>query len=301
MDLQKLATSSFGVKTVITIVRLLPPKFAIALGSLIANQISKRINSPMIRSIRSNQWVIRGRALSKGELLEATREVLQHQARCFFDLYRTIRYPEEIKELSPASADSEVLIQLSQSRKDGAMIVAPHLSNFDLVLLSHAYRGFQGQLLTYGEPTSGYEIQNELRASTGLDITPVRGEITHQEAIERMRNGGLVATAVDRPIRKKKRVINFFGLPSHLPTGHIRMALTADVPVLVAAAQYRSDGKYHLLLSDPILMQRHPDPTIEIKMNAEAVLNVIASFILQNPEQWLMYYPVWPDILEEVP
>lgn len=301
MDLQQLATSGFGIKTALTVIRLLPPKVSLVIGNFLANQISKRVNSPLVRSVRANQWVIRGRTLSERELSNATREVLKHQVQCFIDLFRTLRHPEEIINLSPSSADSKAIIQQSRSSEDGAMVVAPHLSNFDLVFLAHAYRGLQGQLLTYGEPTSGYEIQNEIRASTGLETTPVRGEITHQEAIERMKNGGMVFTAVDRPIHKKIRVINFFGLPSHLPTGHIRMALTAGVPILVAAAQYRSDGKYHLLLSDPILMQHHPDPTKEIKQNAEAVLHVMASFIMQSPEQWLMYYPVWPEILEEVP
>jgi lauroyl/myristoyl acyltransferase len=75
------------------------------------------------------------------------------------------------------------------------------------------------------------------------------------------------------------------------------MALDADVPVVVVAVKLGSDDKYELLLSDPIPMQRLPEPQEEIRQNAENVLKVIESFIRQAPGQWLMYYPAWPDLM----
>ena len=108
-----------------------------------------------------------------------------------------------------------------------------------------------------------------------------------------MRNGGFVITAVDRPVRSKKQVLNFFGYPSTLPVGHIRMALEAEVPIIVVAAELRADQHYHLNISDPIELVHHQDPDEEIRINGEAVLRVIESFIRKAPGQWLMYYPVW--------
>jgi len=300
MDLQRIATSSYGVKAALAIARLVPPTIGLALGNLAADWIARRNNSSMVRAVRINQWVIHNQKLNPAELHEATKAVFRHAARCFYDLFRSLNEPEKIKELSPDSPESRRLVEQSKSGQDGAMIVAPHLSNFDLVLLANAYRGLQGQVLSYGQPTGGYEIQNQFRASTGLEITPVRGEITHLKAIESMRNGGFVMTAVDRPIRNKKHFLNFFGRPSPLPTGHIRMAISAEVPVIVAAANYQSDEKYHLTLSDPIQMQSFSDHAKEIRVNAEIVLDVIARFILKSPEQWQMYYPVWSEAEEEI-
>jgi KDO2-lipid IV(A) lauroyltransferase len=191
------------------------------------------------------------------------------------------------------------MVAMSQDPKFGAFLVAPHLSNFDLILIANAFRGLHGQVLVYGQPTGGYDIQNQIRASTKLEITPV-SEDTHQRAIENMKSGGFVITAVDRPIRSKAHRLEFFERPSPLPAGHIRMALEADVPVLVAAAFMRDDGYYDLELSEPIPMEPHPDPAVEIKHNGETVLRVIEGFIRKRPGQWLMYYPVWPEVLEEM-
>jgi hypothetical protein len=46
-----------------------------------------------------------------------------------------------------------------------------------------------------------------------------------------------------------------------------------------------------------------PDPDLltETVRNAEAVLEVVSDAIRKVPDQWAMYYPVWPDALQEIP
>ena len=107
----------------------------------------------------------------------------------------------------------------------------------------------------------------------------------------------MAITAVDRPIRSKAHTLTFFGRSSPLPAGYIRIAIEADVPVIVAAAQMSPTGKYNVLLSDPIPMEHHPEPETAIRQNAEAVLKIIEDIIRQAPGQWLMYYPLWPEVM----
>jgi len=240
---------------------------------------------------------VRGGNLSSEELDQITCSVLNHAGRCFVDLYHNLMDSEGLKRLVPATSTSQSLIDLGSLDTPGAFVVAPHMSAFDVCLLSLAHRGLRAKVLTYGNPPGGYELQNEIRASTGLEITPVRGEETHQEAIEYMRQGGAVITAVDRPIRSKAHKLTFFNHPSPLPAGHIRMALAADVPVVVAAAQYLGNSKYRINLSNPIPMIPDADPQAEIRKNAEAVLTHIEEFIRLAPDQWLMYYSAWPDLI----
>lgn len=297
MNLQKLANSRFGVGLTLWIGRTLPIKTSYQIVDFMAKRLAKRdIN--VTRNIRANQKIVRGELSSPGELDQAVLDVLCHAGYCAADLYRNMLNPEGLKSLVPFAASSQILLDRGKPDTRGAFVVAPHLSAFDICLLSLAHRGLQARVLTYGNPPGGYELQNEIRASTGLEITPVRGEETHQEAVEYMRNGGVVITAVDRPIRKKAHQLTFFGHPSPLPAGHIRMAIQAGVPVIVAAAQRMDDGRYRINLSAPIEMDPNPDPELEIRLNAEAVLEAIEVFIRQAPEQWLMYYPVWPEMMQ---
>lgn len=296
MDLRRFANSRFGVNLGLWIGRTLPPSTGYRIVSFGANLLAKRDNA-ITQAIRSNQRIVRGGGLSPKELDQIVRNVFTHAGRCFVDLYHNLMNPDGLKSLVPFTSFSQKLIDLGDLNTPGAFVVAPHMSAFDICLLSLAYRGFRAKVLTYGNPPGGYELQNEIRAATGLEITPVRGEATHQEAIEYMGQGGVVITAVDRPIRRKAHTLTFFGRPSPLPAGHIRMALAADVPVVVAAAQFMGESHYRINVSDPIPMVSDTDPDVEIPKNAEAVLKQIEAFIRLAPEQWLMYFPVWPDVM----
>jgi KDO2-lipid IV(A) lauroyltransferase len=291
--MQRFFRSSIGVNLGLTLGRLLPPKLGYQLSALGAKYMAQRNDSPMVKAVRANQFVIRGGTSTSVELDKAVVQVFTHAGRCFVDLYHNLQNPEGLKALCPLTDDLQRLIDWSQDKSFGAFVVAPHLSNFDLVLLAAAYHGLKGQVLTYGSPTGGYKIQNDIRAQTGLNITPVNPAV-HTQAIENMRQGGFVITAVDRPIRRKAHYLTFFDRPSPLPAGHIRMALEADVPIIVAAAEMKPDGLYQINISAPIPLIHHEDPDEEIRFNGEVVLQEIESHIRRNPAQWLMYYPAWP-------
>jgi KDO2-lipid IV(A) lauroyltransferase len=291
--MQRLFNSSIGVSFGLGLGQITPPKFGYFLTTIGARIIAHRTQLAIVKAIRFNQLIVRGQDAPISEIDQAVEDVLIHAGRCFVDLYHNLNNPIRLKQLSPLTPPLERLIAQSYYDSPGAFIVAPHLSNFDLVLLAAAYRGLKAQVLTYGNPTGGYKIQNDIRSQTGLNITPVSPEV-HRQAIQNMRNGGFTITAVDRPIRRKANSINFFGYPSPLPAGHIRMAFEAQVPIIVVAAEMRSDQLYHLNISDPIKLTHHADPDEEIRINGEAVLRVIEGYIRQAPSQWLMYYPVCP-------
>jgi len=295
MDLQKIANSRFGVNFGLWIGRTLPSAIGYRIADFGANILAKHDNT-MTQAIRANQQIVRGREINPQELDQIVSDVLSHAGRCFVDLYHNLMDPEGLKDLVPSTTTSQILIDMGKTDTPGAFVVAPHMSAFDICLLSLAHRGLRAKVLTYGNPPGGYELQNDIRSSTGLEITPVHGEETHIEAIEYMRQGGVVITAVDRPIRKKAHTLTFFGRPSPLPAGYVHMALKANVPVVVAAAQMVDDSKYCINLSDPIPMITHADADIQIRQNAEVVLKAIEEFIRLAPGQWLMYYPAWPDV-----
>lgn len=111
----------------------------------------------------------------------------------------------------------------------------------------------------------------------------------------------MVITGIDRPVEGKTRELTFLGESCYLPAGHIRMALAADVPVIPAAVVMEPAGQYRLTVGEPIAMGREGETVACIRQNAEAVLAVIGSFIRQAPQQWLMYYPVWPESVDACP
>jgi lauroyl/myristoyl acyltransferase len=183
----------------------------------------------------------------------------------------------------------------------GYMVIAPHVSNFDLVVCGLVQHGFRGKVLSYPNPGSGYQLQNEIRASFGLDVSPLGDSKFEAEIVGYLKNGGVTATGVDRPVpgRKKKHYLSFFGKPSPLPVGYITTALAADVPVIAVTAYMLPSGQYGFMHSGPITLKRYKNKLDEIILNTEMVLEKIEGFIQKFPQQWLMYYPVWPDFQDE--
>jgi KDO2-lipid IV(A) lauroyltransferase len=180
------------------------------------------------------------------------------------------------------------------------LIVSTHLGNFDFCARAAALRGLKGIVITLPEiKNGGYQLQYEMRREIGLEVLPASRNVLRQ-AIQRLRAGELVLTGIDRPIQNAKNKPRFFGRPADLPMHHIYLALKAAVPISVAVAVLKPDNRYHFLISDPIRMRPDPDHKTEMVDNAERVLRVAEGFIRQYPEQWSMYFPVWPDAMAEV-
>ncbi len=257
-------------------------------------------NLDLNRNIRSNQSVVSGETLTGTELAQRTKQVLSHAGRCYFDLYHYYDMQEKLETIVPWTKTMTEFVNYSLEDQ-GYLVVAPHLSNFDLVVARLVKGGFMCKVLSYPNPGSGYQLQNEIRKSFGMDLVPLGDSSLEEEIVDYLKAGGVVATGVDRPVpsRKKRHYAQFFGRPSPLPLGYISTALAADVPIIVVAAFMHLDGSYGLRISKPIMLNKYKNKLDEIIHNAERVLKKIEEFIMLSPEQWLMYYSVWPDQMSE--
>lgn len=300
MTLQGILNSKFSVQVSILIGQIFSPETGYRVSRSIASLISRFENADITKAIRANQFVATGETKSHQELVEQTKNVLEHAGKCYYDLYHFYSSPEKLESMVPFTEPMREFIDICQ-QDQGYMIVSPHISNFDLVLPRLVQNGFGVRVLSYPNPGSGYQLQNEIRASFGIEVSPLGDSRFEAELVNYLKNGGIAATGVDRPLpgRKKRHYIKFFGRPSPLPVGYITTALAADVPVIAVSAYMLPTGQYGFMHSGPITLKRNKNKLEEILFNTEMVLKKIEGFIKQVPEQWLMYYPVWPDLQDE--
>jgi phosphatidylinositol dimannoside acyltransferase len=302
MNLQNLINGRFGVWFGLLAGRHLPHQIAYPLIKMIASLIARQKNSPMIQSIRANQWVVSGESLSGPELDQQARQVLQNTGRNIYDFYHNLHDSQKIIDLVELNPSFEALLECNRGKRLPLIWVAPHQSNFDLMIRSLLLRGAHFQALSYPQPKAGYRMQNKVREHPGLMLTPMSLQALRQ-ASETLRANGAVVTGVDRPLPdpEAKYQPNFFGRPASLPMLHIRLALKHDLPITVAAGYRKPDGKTIIMATEPIPMQRYPDLHEETIRNAETILSAVETYIRVAPEQWAMFYPVWPETLKMVP
>ncbi len=300
VDPRAIINSPFGLGLANMIGRYTPGWFGYRIALMGADIISARKSWKMIRATRGNQWVVHGEKLDGPSLDNVVAENYRNIATSIFELYHNINDARAFMRLVEPNPIAIQLVRRPEYSERGLVIAGIHLGNFDMIFQMVGMASIHAIALTLSEMNAGYRKQRDMRQEKGVRVLQASvGSIKY--AVDYLKAGGVVITGIERPDQNYPYRPKFFGRPAALPIHHIFLALKAHVPVIVAAAIKRPDGKYHFLFSNPIEMQPHPDRHTEIIHNAEAILHVAEGFINQAPTQWAMTFPVWPEVLELMP
>jgi KDO2-lipid IV(A) lauroyltransferase len=300
LEPRRIINSPFGLSLAYLIGSTMPYRLGHWIALFAADRISARKGWKMVHAARCNQWVVHGGQLEGAALDRVVEENFRNIACSIFDLYHNINNSAAFLRLIEPHPTTIELIKRPEFSSRGLVVAGVHLSNFDMVFQMGGLAGMKAIALTLPELSAGYQKQLELRVKKGIRMLQASvGTLKH--AVNHLRAGGMVITGIDRPDERYPYRPRFFGRPAALPIHHIFLALKAHVPVIVGATLKQPDGKYHLLFSEPIEMQTHPDKQTEIMLNAETILHVAEGFIRQDPAQWAMTFPVWPEAMDQVP
>jgi lauroyl/myristoyl acyltransferase len=300
LDVQEIMNSQLGVGFALWLGRVTPPSLGHRCGYRIADRVSGRQGWDMVRAVRANQWVVGAERLSTDALDQTVRDTFRHTAHCLYDHYHNLNDRPAMESLVAYEPHVEQLLTALSNGDETGIIVGPHMSNFDFVARAIALRGVQLMALSFSQPGSGYQWQNELRRACGMEVAPA-SMASLLRAARRLQAGGTVITGLDRPLPGSRYHPRFFGRPAALSAMHVFLALKTKVPIYVLAAVMRPDGVYTIKGSAAIEMVPRSDRHAQVIYNAERVLAVAEDFIRLAPYQWSMFYPVWPEALGEVP
>jgi KDO2-lipid IV(A) lauroyltransferase len=300
MSLQDLINGELGVSFAKGLAKCLPEKVGFSLARSIANIISKRESTAMVRCVRANQWLISNKQLTGKELDQRVYDVFQSTAYCLFDLYHNIDSPKSLLKKVTITPKLKKIFDERENCGQGTLYLAPHLSNFDLAGRAITYSGYHMLVLSYPNPNKGYQMQNKMRKEYAIEVMPMSIE-SLRLGKQRLQEGKAIITGLDRPLEDSKYHPKFFGYPSMLPVTYVKLALQTHSPIVVVACISNGVGQYTVDSSDIIALDSYDDPVDEMERNAEKVLKQAETFIAAHPEQWSMFYPIWPWALDEMP
>jgi lauroyl/myristoyl acyltransferase len=292
LNLAQLTSSHLGVALGDTLGRLLPLRSGLALADWVADRISSRLQAPEVQAVRFNQQILTGGQLSPAELDERVRAVFRNSARGVLEVLHYQYRPAKLLRKVEVDEALKGYIQLTQDKKERVVFSCPHTGNFDLAGRALGLMGLRAFILAEPTPRADYKYLNRVRRRTGLTIATISME-SLRAAAQFLEDGGSVLTGVDWPVAEKRYRPRFCGRPSLLPTAHIRLAVKVGATVVVVACHRRPDGKYFIASSEPIPMRAGSSMMDTILSNTETVLDVVEPHIRYDPEQWLMFRPVW--------
>jgi len=296
MRVQDLISSKPVTRIGLFIGQHMPRWVGYRLARIVASLIARK--KPQVYwTVQANLSQVLGLKDGDGKLHEMTRHVFFHAGQTYYDFFNAIgRAKESLAEAVRISSDTLAFIRSQIAQKQGILLLIAHMSNFDLVGLSVAARGLPIQVLSLANPEAGFHILNYLRGQSGLEVTPIT-PASLRAAVRRLKDGGLVATGVDRPVPGDRELIEFFGQPAYLPVGPVRLALMTEATVIMGSCHYEPDEGYILKATGPIQMTRSGDRRQDVLINARRLAVILEEFVRAHPEQWMMFHPVWPERL----
>lgn len=218
-------------------------------------------------------------------------EVFAHFARSYYEvLYLPSLPPEKIAAMVRMGGPAWEEFQEAHRQGQGIILTSTHQSSFDLAGQSLAARGFPMHVLVMPEQVAALAFFGELRKQQGLHILPLGPQAVRQ-ALRLLRGGGILVMAADRRLRGQGIEVEFFGRPTTLPDGHVRLALQTGAR-LFGVFCYRERRTYHLdfVSFEPT---RSGDKSSDVQQNVQRFAKILEERIRAHPEQWHLMQRVW--------
>jgi len=293
LNFQELVTTGFGTRAWLALGRL-PPRAGYAFARWLTLRLYHHKSGVIYRVIYANQKQVLGPSATHEQADAAVAAVLHHAGMANYDMARVLAQGKQAI-LNSIDMGTEVWSHIATLRAagQGVLVCGAHLSNFNLGFLSFAIQGdFPIQVLSTAMPARGFGIVSDLRNRGTMEDTPIDAPAL-KKAIGRLRTGGAAIIGIDWPIPGTDDGICFFGAPSLLPSGYIRLALSGNAALLPLSCRWTPDRGYYALSCPPIELERSGDRERDVQHNTRRVLAIVENWIRETPEQWLMYHPVW--------
>lgn len=247
------------------------------------------------RQLRKNLRRVVGPGVSELRLDRFVGESLRSYSRYWLETFRLPKMDHrEVAARLDANAQGTEHLDTAMAGGKGAIIVLPHMGNWDVSGLWFVERGFPFTTVAERlEPASLYDRFVDYRESLGMEVIALTGgDRSPMEVLaERLRAGRAVCLVADRDLSRSGIEVQFFGEPTRMPGGPAVLAAMTGAPVLPVGLWFTEDGWGHRV-NPPI---EAPTGRLREKVAAgtQAVADVFAREIAAHPTDWHMLQPLW--------
>ncbi|HSJ54800.1 MAG TPA: lysophospholipid acyltransferase family protein [Anaerolineae bacterium] len=269
----------------------LPPR----LGYWLAHRIGILLYyaSPRLRhTLADNMRHVLGPGATEKQVRALTRELCVNIAKGHYELFRVSRLtPEEIRRMVRIEGIEN--LQAAKQPGKGVILVSAHVGNVDIVIQAPLAYGISimGPTMRV-QPERLFRYILKLRQSHGVRLIPIDGPLL--EVVRALKRGELVGLPCDRVIAESTRVVEFFGTPTRLPDGPVRLALRTGATLLPAFARRLADDSFVIQIEPPLELRSTGDREADIASGMEQIVRAMERHIAQSPGQWLIAAPLWP-------
>jgi KDO2-lipid IV(A) lauroyltransferase len=174
----------------------------------------------------------------------------------------------------------------------GAIVVAPHIGNWEWGALALARLGFRVHAVT------GVQFHTAL-APAVRSLKERQGVVVHTPddgfgpLVTALRRGGLVLLLADGDVHSRSHAVPFFGRMVGLPAGPALLARRTQAPIVHAHARRLSSGAIQLVIDGADRPDRSLPLAADVRRLTERIAAAAEATIARHVTQWCIFRPIF--------
>jgi lauroyl/myristoyl acyltransferase len=222
------------------------------------------------------------------------------------DLFDIPNHPKEYYHAlfdRPPFTGKEAIDQVEKALQigHGVLVITGHYGSWDLAGALVAER-ITINILAEALPDKKLnELFQTQRQALGINIIMIEESL--RVMLRVLREGGTLATPIDRPVTKEEGIpVKFFGRIAYVPRGVGALAVKTGAAILPGFAWYDGSQGVFARAFDPVVIEPTGDTNADIIRATQVMFDALEQMVRYDPTQWYLFRQFWPDeSLAEVP
>ncbi len=219
----------------------------------------------------------------------AARRAFRNYAKYLVDIMRIGDWTDE-EALRMVEIEDIGVLRRARELGKGVLICTVHVGGMDLIGAS--LKAHRQSLHVVADDTTYGRLYDHLAAVRLRQNIHLIGWRNLRGLFRALGNRENLVLFCDGGYRRGDVPVEFCGEPTTFPIGPATLAAKTGAPMLPVAAQ-RAPGERYRAAGLPTIHCASTDPG-ELHRATQAVADALGAVIAQDPGQWYMFRPVWP-------
>ena len=232
-----------------------------------------------------------GHEKSTAEIHRLAAQVYRHFATAIAD---TMRLPVILRQGINTLISAQGMHHLEQALADGqgVLMITGHFGNWELLGAWMAQNGYPLRVVGTTLENPGLDkIVVEMRNQAGY-TNIARGAGT-RDIIRYLRQGCAIGMLIDQDTNVPGVFVQFFGRPTHTPTGPVILARKFQIPIIPIFMHLKDDLTYQIECEPPLDLKYTADEARDLVVNTQKCSDAYERIIRRFPEQWVWMHKRW--------
>lgn len=218
---------------------------------------------------------------SENKLRAMARKNFQNFGKYLIDFFKFSHLTmKDIKRL--ISFEHFEYLEQACARGKGVIFITAHLGSWELAAAAISTMGYRISAVVLSSSIGKInDLFQRQRIKRGIQVIPVG--FAARKVMQALKRNECVAMLADRDYTRHHDLIDFFGMPSHLPSGPARIAVKTGATI-VPIFMLRQDDDTFLMRFHPPIIPRDNTKEIQLKIR-----DIMEKEIAANPSQWFMF------------